>query len=724
MSQPVRINSAFGEDLLFKSMELSEELGRLFRCEIDLYSPKQDLELDDVLGHDLTIEMDLPREGTRFFHGFVTEIAHTGQSGGFVSYTATLRPWFWFLSRASNCRIFQNMKVPDIVKQVFRDAGFSDFRESLSATYRTWEYCVQYRETDFNFVSRLLEQEGIYYFFEHENGKHTLVLADSPQAHGPIKGYEKIPYYPPSSNAERPEHVFDWTLMKSVRTGSYRLNAFLFKKPKMSLEVDHAIAFSHPHGKLEYFDYPGEHYEKSEGKRYATVRMEELAAQHERVRGQTDAMGLFPGGLFELSGHPRSDQNREYLVLSTRHHLTIGGYESGGSSGDYEYSCGFEAMPSDIVFRAERTTPRPVMQGPQTAIVCGKSGEEIDTDEFGRVKVQFRWDRKGKNDENSSCWIRVSQAWAGGQWGGMTIPRIGQEVVVDFIEGDPDRPIVTGRVYNGDNMPPYALPGAKTQSGLKSRSTKGGSGENFNEIRFEDKKGEEEMYVHAEKDQNVLVENNQNILVGGSKKDPGNRKLTVHNDEQIGIGHDRTMTVGRDKTETVGRDKSIQVAQAHSESVGKNMTINVGSSLTETVAINYAETVGAAMELTVGGALTVSVGASLSETVAGMRTESVGAGQSVTIGGDLTEKVGKSKKVTIEKDFESTVNGLARTTVKKEFELTAKKIQLIAQDELSIKVGSAQMTLKKNGDITISGKKIDIKGSGDVIVKGSKIQEN
>ncbi len=724
MKQPVRIKSAFGKDLLFKSMEMSEALGRLFHCRLDLYSPKEDIELDDVLAHDMTIEIDLPKGGTRHLHGFVSEMTQTGRAGDYVTYTAVLRPWFWFLSRAADCRIFQQMKVPDIVKKVFRDAGFSDFKESLSGDYRVWEYCVQYRETDFNFVSRLLEQEGIYYFFEHEDGKHTLVLSDSPGAHSPIKGYEKIPYYPPSQDAERPEHISDWILTKSVRTGSYRLNAFHFKKPKTSLEADASISFSHPHAKYEYFDYPGEHYEKAEGKRYATVRMEELAAQHERANGRTDAMGLYPGGLFEMKEYPRKDQNREYLVVATTHHLTIGGYETGHSSSNYEYTCAFEALPGDYTFRAERTTPRPVMQGPQTAIVCGKSGEEIDTDEYGRVKVQFRWDRKGKNDENSSCWVRVAQVWAGASWGGMTIPRIGQEVIVDFIEGDPDRPIVTGRVYNADNMPPYALPGNKTQSGVKSRSSKGGSADNFNEIRFEDKKDSEEMYVHAEKDQNVVVENNQTIVVGKSKKDKGDRVLQVHNDEGIQIGRDRVMAVGRDKTETVDRDKTITVKNNHSESIAKNMSIDVAQNLTETVSINYSENVGAAMELTVGGTMAVTVGAVMTETIGASKSETVSGSRSLEVGKDFTQKIASNLTITVDKDAKETISGAYTQAVTKEAKVSAKKIQLVADDELSIKVGSAELIMKKNGDITMQGKKLELKGSGDVIIKGSNIKQN
>src|SRR6185503_10705429 len=428
---------------------------------------KEDIDLEKLLGADVTVEIDLPEDrGTRYIHGFVSEMAHTGRSGAYVTYSAVLRPWFWFLTRQAGCRIFQQMTVPDIIKKVFGDRGFSDYKASLKATYRKWEYCVQYRETDFNFLSRLMEQEGIYYFFEYEDGKHTLVLADALGAHKSLPHYAEIPYYPPSDNVVRDEHVFEWALKKSVRTGKFSSTAFYFIEPKSSLEVSASIAASHAHAKYEFFDYPGEHYKKADGDRYAKVHMEELAAQHERVTGQTDALGLFPGGLFTLKEYPREDQNREYLIVSTHHRLSLGGYEASKGGDELEYNCSFEAMPSAVPFRTERLTPKPVMQGPQTAIVVGKAGEEIDTDEYGRVKVQFKWDRLGKKDDNSSCWVRVAQQWAGGQWGGVTIPRIGQEVVVDFIEGDPDRPIVTGRVYNADNMPPYALPANKTQSGL------------------------------------------------------------------------------------------------------------------------------------------------------------------------------------------------------------------------------------------------------------------
>jgi type VI secretion system secreted protein VgrG len=727
MSHPVRVKSTLGDDaLLFKSLELTEELGRLFICELELFTTQSDIEIDDVLAQEMTVEIDLPNESKRHVHGFVSDMTLTGQAGEYFTYTVTLRPWLWFLTRISDCRIFQKKTVPEIVMQVFRDAGFSgEIKETLTASYRVWEYCVQYKETAFNFVSRLMEQEGIYYYFEHTDGLHTLVLADAPSAHSPIDGYAEVPYYPPSQGAHKPESISDWELSKSVLTGKYRLNAFHFKKPRTSLESKATISFPHPHANYEFFEYPGEHYELAEGKRYVALRMEEVAAQHECVTGRTDAMGLYAGGLFTLAEHPRENQNREYLITSARHWLSIGSHgSSGATTADYEFQCDFDAIPSQVAFRAERITPKPAVQGPQTAIVCGAAGEEIDTDEFGRVKVQFRWDSKGQSNENSSCWVRVAQVWAGAGWGGMTIPRIGQEVIVDFIEGDPDRPIVTGRVYNADNMPPHPLPANKTRSTIMSRSTKGGSAANFNEIRFEDKKGAEEMYIHAEKDQNILVENNQNIKVGFSTKDKGDRSEEIFND--------RSLTVGRDKSESVGRNKTITVTADHQEKVGKSMSVMVAKNLTETVGINYAETVGAAMELTVGGALTVSVGAAMSETVGatksesvgGTKSESVGSTKTVDIGKDLVEEVQANAKLTVGKDMEELVQGKRRVEVTKEFSLKAKKIDIIADDEISLTAGSAKIVLKKNGDITVSGKKIEIKGSGDVVVKGSNVKEN
>jgi type VI secretion system secreted protein VgrG len=364
------------------------------------------------------------------------------------------------------------------------------------------------------------------------------------------------------------------------------------------------------------------------------------------------------------------------------------------------------------------TTQKPLVGGPQTATVVGPGGEEIFTDKYGRVKVQFHWDREGQRDDKSSCWVRVSQIWAGKNWGWMSIPRIGQEVVVDFLEGDPDQPIITGRVYNADNMPPFDLPANKTQSGLRTRSTLNGTAANCNELRFEDKKGSEQLFIHAEKNQDIEVENDETHWVG--------------HDRNHRVDNDENSTIGRDRSETVQRNKLIQIVGNHSESVNGAMSIVVGRTLTETVALNYSETVGGAMEVTVGAALAITVGAGMSEAVGANKSESIGGSKGESVGGDRTLQVGKNlvetvkgeQSVTIDKDLKENIAGQHIVDVKKEATVKAKKVQITADDEISFKTGSAEIIMKKNGDITIKGGKITVKGSGDVVVKGSKIAEN
>jgi type VI secretion system secreted protein VgrG len=486
----VGITEPTGE-LRIESMHGSEQLGHLYEYELDLFSANEAINIDAVLGQPVTVKLETAGGGERYFNGIVTRFSQLGRSeGGYATYQATLRPWLWLLTRTTDCRIFQEMAVPDIIKQVCKDQGFTDIEDKLSGSYRNWVYCVQYRETDFNFVSRLMEQEGMYYFFKQEDGKHTLVLCDGMSSHESVG--DPIPYHlPGSSDLGREECVSDWFLTREVQPGAYVLNDYNAEKPKASLQSRALVKRDHAEAEYEVYDYPGEYLESGDGDQYAGIRIEELQALFEEVKGNSDSRALTTGGLFQLEQCPRDDQNRKYLLVSTNYELNSDAQASGESSGQAIYGCTFTAIDSRTPYRTPRTTPKPLVQGPQTAVVVGPSGEEIYPDKFGRVKVQFHWDRYGAMDENSSCWIRVAHVWAGKGWGGQTIPRIGQEVMVEFLEGDPDRPIITGRVYNADNMPPYALPANKTQSGIKSRSTKGGGGDNFNEVRFEDKIGEE-----------------------------------------------------------------------------------------------------------------------------------------------------------------------------------------------------------------------------------------
>ena len=589
----IKLTSPPGKDkLLFRRMVFTESLGRLFEGRLEMLSESHDIAIDDVLGETMTVELDDADGKTRYFHAHVTAFGYCGEWRGLAAYEATLRPWFWFLTRTTDCRIFQNMKVPDIVKQVFRDAGFSDFSDNLTKTYPEREYCVQYRESDFNFISRLLEESGIYYFFTHEEKKHTLMLADDYSAHTSL---DTAPYYPMVESASRDkEHVWSWAVSREVRPGDYVLDDFDFKKPKTELQAKANIKRDHSQADHEMYDYPGGYLEPKDGETVSRVRIEELQAEHTLARSDGCVRRMYAGALFKLEDFPREDQNDEYLLVSMTHQLEQEDYAPKDLGGlQLVYRNSFTAIPSRTPYRPARRTPRPFVQGPQTATVVGKSGEEIWTDEYGRVKLQFHWDREGKNDENSSCFVRVAQVWAGKKWGAMHIPRIGQEVIVDFLEGDPDRPIITGRVYNADNMPPYGLPDNQTQSGIKSRSTKSGSDDNFNELRFEDKKGEEQIYFHAEKDFERIVENDDTLKVGFEKKDKGDQSIEIYNDRTLNVGQgskagSETTNIYKDRTATI-------------ETGDEKLTVSKGDQTISIKAGKTTHTAAKSIELKVGG---------------------------------------------------------------------------------------------------------------------------
>ena len=582
------INTTLGEDkVLIVHAAINEQLGRLFQCEVELTSDDPNLDFSTVVGSNATLRLELLNSKTpRFFNGYVSRFVQTDANGTGGTYRATLVPWLWFLTRTADCRIFQSMSLPDIIKQVFRDHGFTDFKDSLSGTYTTWEYCVQYRETDFNFVSRLMEHEGIYYFFEHENGKHTLVLADASSAHRSFPNYDEVPFRNARGAARNSETIAAWTLEQEVQPGTYALNDFNFEKPKTSLVAQSNIATQNAQSTFAIYDYPGEYTEQSNGSDYAKIRIEELHTQHEIVQGSGNARGLAVGYTFSLTGSPRRDQNRKYLVTSSSCHLTADNYTATGTSGTEEelFTTSFAAIDATKPFRAARVTPKPLIQGPQTAIIVGPKGEEIYTDKYGRVKVQFHWDRYGKADENSSCWVRISQAaWAGKKYGALYIPRVGHEVIVEFLEGDPDLPIVTGRVYNADSMPPYDLPANKTMSTLKTLSSKGGGG--FNELRFEDKKGEEQIFLHGEKNLDVRIKNDAFEWIGHDQHLIVKNTLTEH------IQLDHQETIDRDHVEKVTRDLHTTIGGKAAQLVSGSLSLEVDGDVAEVFKGNHSETV-------------------------------------------------------------------------------------------------------------------------------------
>jgi type VI secretion system secreted protein VgrG len=599
--RPISVNTVLGEDvLLLRAMTGTELISVPFEYELDILSERGDIKASDLLGTPATVALQLPAEGRRFFNGYVSRFSHTGFDGSIAEYKATLVPWLWFLSRTADCRTYQEQTVPEIVEDIFRrEHGFTDFNFRLSGTYRKRPYCVQYRETDLSFVSRLLENEGIYYFFEHEDGKHTLVLADSYSAHSPVPGYDKVPYYPQTATSLYDiDHIADWTLDTEVRPGAYAHRSYDYTAPRKPLLAQRAAPKGHALASLEVFDFQGDYTETADGEAYARVRLEEAQASHEVARATGNARGLACGALFTLTDYPRADQNRQYLITETNCSLSTGAFQTGASLGAAPVFQGsLSAIDAQIPYRPPRLMTKPVVQGPQTAIVVGKSGEEIWTDKYGRVKIQFHWDRYGKSDETSSCWVRVAQVWAGKGWGGIMIPRIGQEVIVDFLEGDPDQPIITGRVYNDDCMPPYTLPGEGTKSALKTCSSKGGGG--FNEIRIEDKKGSEQVFIHAEKNQDVRIKNDAFEWVGNA------RHLIVKSDQIEQVDGDKHLTVKGDQNEKVSGTVSLKADMDLQQKVGMKHGLDAGMEIHLKAGMNVVIEAGMSITLKAGGGFVV-----------------------------------------------------------------------------------------------------------------------
>jgi type VI secretion system secreted protein VgrG len=573
----MEIITPLGKDgLLFHRMTAHEELSRLSEFEIDLLSEQGDIPPIKILGKNVTVKLELQDGNTRHFNGYVTRFQQTGLHGRYHAYRATVRPWLWFLTRTADCRIFQEMTAPEIIKQVFSDHTLADVKDQLTDTYRKRTFCVQYRETDFDFVSRLMEQEGIYYYFTHAEDRHTLVLADSYSAHSAAAGYETLQYVD-AERVVRPEqeYISRWSYACQIQPGRYEIDDYDFERPGVDLLVRARPTRDYALAEYEIFDYPGAYSKNADGDQYVRVRIDELHAQCEIARGESNARGLAPGSLFKLAGHARADQNREYLVLAASYVMSFNEYETGEAPGA-TCTCGFSALDSKQQFRPQRITRKPIVQGPQTAVVVGPAGDEIYTDKYGRVKVQFHWDRYGKKDENTSCWIRVSQPWAGKGWGSVSIPRIGQEVIVEFLEGDPDQPIITGRVYNGENMPPYALPKEAVVSGLKTNTHKG---KGYNEMSMNDTAGKEAITIHGQYDMNTTVQ------------------------------HDQTNTVNNKFTETIKSDAKITVTEGtYSHDVAANTaTYHVKGALTENYDATQATTVKNNITITsTGGAIALS----------------------------------------------------------------------------------------------------------------------
>ena len=658
----ISVSTPLGKDkLLLERMEGEEQVSGLFRFHLEMKSEDRALDFAAIVGKGATITLELPDDKKRYVHGIVTRFSQASAQSRFATYFAEIRPWLWLLSKTADCRIFQQKSAPDIIQQIFDDAGFTDYEVSLTGTYVVREYCVQYHETALAFVSRLMEDEGIHYYFKHEDGKHTLVLSDD-SASAPVCPGSGSARYGDFDLASEQDAVVAATLEESVITGKAEVDDYNFETPstKLLASVDSTVGDNA--GKRPIYEYATGYLKKADGDTKAKVRIEAFEVPAKGLAGEGNARAFTTGHKFTLKEHYRSDANADYLLTRVMH-----------SAGENGYVNTYEAIPLDTPFRPQRLTPEPRIAGTQTAKVVGKSGEEIWTDKYGRIKVQFHWDREGKNDENSSCWIRVAHNWAGKSWGQIFLPRIGMEVVVSFLEGDPDRPLVTGNVYNAEQTVPYALPGEQTKSTIKSNSSKGGGG--FNELRLEDKKGEEEVFLHAQKDYNVVVENNEVDLVrknrttyvmdGEPVEDEGTRDRLV-------VDGKRWVTVKRSDAEELHENEgnfTHTVAGDYSLTVEGNMVVEVKGDLTikgKSVLMQSTQndvTVKSAANLTTQATknLTDKAGSALTSQAGTSLTNKAGTSLTNQSGTDLTNKAGTS--MTNQASISLTNKGSATQTV-------------------------------------------------------------
>jgi type VI secretion system secreted protein VgrG len=744
-NRPLAVATPLGTDvLLLQQFSGNEAVSRLFHFELDLLAESSaTVAFDSILGQSVTVTLIMPDDSSRYFNGIVNRFSQGGQTPSALGaatlthYRASVVPKLWMLTRIYQSRIFQQLSIPDILKKVLTGISVT---YQLQGTYLSRDYCVQYRETDFDFASRLMEEEGIFYFFTHSNGAHQMVVADTPQSFPDVQGASTLIYETIEGGTRAEDRVHRWEKSQLLRSGKYRLWDYCFELPGKNLEavkptldtvqvgtVTHKLKVG-GNDQLEIYDYPGLYAQRFDGvapgggdrsgdvqnifqdnARTVGIRMQEETAAAMLADGVSTCRQLGAGGKFTLDRH--FNGNGSYVVTRVEHLASAGDSYTMGTDTAPQYTNTFQCIPAALPFRPERVTRRPRIDGTQTAVVVGNSGDEIFTDKYGRVKVQFPWDRDGQNNADSSCWVRVASLWAGTQWGMVHIPRIGQEVVVAFEEGDPDRPIIVGSVYNAQEMPPYTLPDNMTQSGYLDRSTKSGTSENFNQLRFEDKKDSEEIYFHAEKDFNRVVENNDTLKVGFDKKDKGDQTMQIFNNQgnTIGAGGSdcadgsQVLSVWNSQNNTIGAGGSNCKDGSQSLTVFNNQTLTVGNSQAS------------------GSSQTISIYKDRTETVeTGNETITIKQGnRSVTVsqGNDTHEISQGNREVTIDMGNDTLTIKMGNQTTK----LNLGSSSTEAMQSIELKVGQNSIKIDQMG-ITLQGMMVKVQGQVQTQVQGTMVQ--
>jgi type VI secretion system secreted protein VgrG len=722
------------ESLSVSHLAGREGLSRLYEFQVGFHPLNDEpLETRELLGAPALLTVGLPGGKARQVHGRVRAVDTLGPQGGRWRYQAWVVPQAWWLTRVQRSRIFQGRTVPQIVKAVLEEGGV-EVKLALSGSYEAREYCTQYRETDFAFISRLLEWEGLFYFFQHTEEGHVLMVGDKPQVHEALPGGASLPVREEDGRVEEGEYLSELRRVHRLRPGKVHLKDYDFEKPALDVSGKGQDA-ARGEPALEVYDYPGEYVAPMVGKGVARVRLEEAVQAARTVEGEGVCPRLTPGYRFEVEDD--GTYAGEYVTVEVEHTgqqpETQGSREAMG----HLYCNRFKCMPAQVPYRPRRTTPVPHILGVQTATVVGPAGEEIHTDGHGRIKVQFHWDRQGQRDDKASCWVRVGQAWGGPAWGALYLPRIGQEVVVRFLEGNPDRPLIAGTVYNGGNPTPYTLPDEKTKSTLKSASSLGSDG--FNEFRIEDAAGEEEIFTHAQKDEDLLTENDKDQEIGGYedllvKKD---RKRTVEGNQELRVEQNDVSVVEGNQTLLVQQDRESTTKGSHDETVEGSQAITVGKNWTSDVASAAMENVGAAKATTIGGGYFVNVGLAFNEAVGAAKTLEIAVAHLEYIEGSRQETITKDKQKKVSGDYQTEVTGQVTVTIgtdlteqsnktshlstpepaswlAKAFELKADTFSLVVN-------GTKILTVEKSGNVKLAPKTLTLEGS-EIKFKGSKVK--
>ena len=570
-----KLTTPFGADVLaLVSMSASEGLSELFEIRVSAISLTGNLDFNTALGVGSTIQLTTLDNQNRYFNGLMTEARWAGVREDIYSYEFVLRPWLWFLTRTSDCRIFPNMNALQIIKQVFSDRGFSNFRDATTNTPPTLEYTVQYRETDFNFVCRLMEEYGIYYFFEHTDGLHTLVLADAKASHTAVPGLSSLQFLPVDrAGRGDKQYVESWSVGRRAQSGKFTLNDYDYNKPPTQLLADTEKPGGYSHDSMEMYDYPGGYNVMSDGTDLSKYQAEAAQSLDLRRSSSGAAPSLFPGGLITTTAIDTASENQEYLITHCSHYIEARDYRSGGAGGR-NYSGQYEMTPSDKQYRAPQATVKPEIAGVQSALVIGAEGEEIDTDSLGRVLVQFYWDRKKKPSRR----VRVAQIWAGQTRGALFLPRIGDEVMIAYEDGDPDRPLVVGSVYNGTNTVPMSLPSKQVKSGILTKSSKGGGG--YHMLVFDDTAGSEVVKLRSQKDLMVKALHDETRWIGNDHKETiiGNETREVDGNQTETVKGNVSKTVNGNESETIDGNDTNQVNRSYSLTAVQKITLTVGGS--------------------------------------------------------------------------------------------------------------------------------------------------